>query len=161
MLLSKLVLVNHWLHLSAAALLVGGMIFLIAILRPIIVRNSSMSGVGALADETHNRFRSYVGILMGVLIFTGIINALGGVITGVDHIVSSGYVVAIRIKVVLAICLFTIYGVNAFLIKEPKGAEGESCSCIISPPIYKKILQAIALVLVFSILFLAVMLRSL
>ena len=33
MILDKLILINHWFHLSAAALLVGGMIFLVAILR--------------------------------------------------------------------------------------------------------------------------------
>ncbi len=43
-------------------------------------------------------------------------------------------------------------------IKEEKADE--DCSCLVQPPVYKKILQVIALVLVFVILFLAASLRS-
>ena len=154
MLLSNLVLVNHWLHLSAAALLAGGMVFLVAILRPVLVRNSSVSGIDIMANEVHDRFRKYVGIVIGVIILTGIINALNGVITGIEVDLSSGYKTVIRIKVLLAIALFIIYGVNAFLIKEPKGDKDEGCSCVMQPPVYKRILQVIALVLVFTILLL-------
>jgi len=70
---------------------------------------------------------------------------------------SSGYKIIIRIKVILAVCLFIIYGVNAFLIKEDKTEE--DCSCLVKPPVYKKILQVFALILVFAILFLAATLR--
>ncbi len=159
MLLNNLVLVNHWLHLSTAALLVGGMVFLVAILRPVFGRNSSTSGMGILVDEIHERFRKYVGILIIVIILTGIINSFNSVMNGIEA--SSGYIVAIRIKVLLAIGLFIIYGVNTFLIKEPKGNKDESCSCVIHPPLYRRILQIIALVLVFAILFLVIVLRFL
>ncbi|MFQ5964856.1 MAG: hypothetical protein ACE5KZ_11305 [Candidatus Scalinduaceae bacterium] len=161
MLLNKLVLVVHWLHLSASALLIGGMVFLVTVLSPILRRNSSASGIGTLAYEIHERFRKYVGILIGVIILTGIINSFNSIITGIETSLGAGYITIIRIKVFLAICLFIIYGVNAFLIKEQKGDEDESCSCIVHPPLYKKILQIIALLLVFAILFLAVILRFL
>lgn len=158
MILDKLILVNHWLHLSAAALLVGGMIFLVAILRPVLGRSSSVSGIGAFANDVHERFRIYVGILVGVLIVTGILNSVDGIMSAAwEAGFSSGYKTVIRIKVILAVCLFIIYGVNAFLIKEEK--TDEDCSCLIQPPVHKKILQVIALVLVFAILFLAVSLR--
>ena len=156
MLLSNLVLVNHWLHLSAAALLAGGMVFLVEILRPVLGRNSYVSGIDILANEVHDRFRKYVGIVIGVIILTGITNSLNGVITGIEADLSSGYKTVIRIKVLLAIALFIIYGVNAFLIKEPKGDKDEGCSCVMQPPVYKRILQVIALILVFTILLLAV-----
>ena len=159
MLLDKLIMVNHWLHLSAAALLVGGMIFLIAILRPVLGRSSSVSGIGTFANDVHERFRIYVGILIGVLIVTGIFNSIDSVMSAADADLSTGYKTAIRIKVILAICLFIIYGVNAFLIKEKKTEE--DCSCLIQPPVHKKILQIIALVLVFAILFLATSLKFL
>ncbi len=161
MLLNKLFLVNNWLHLSSACLLVGGMIFLVAILRPVIGRNLSAAGIGVLADDIHNRFRKYVGILIGVLIFTGIINSITSVSAGMEDSLSSGYIIAIRIKVLLAVCLFIIYGVNAFLLKDEKGDKDEDCSCMIHPPVHKRILQVVALVLVFAILFLAVTLRLL
>ncbi len=159
MLLSKLVLVNHWFHLSAATLLIGGMVFLVAILRPVLGRNSSTSGIGTLVNEIHERFRKYVGILIGVIICTGTVNSLDSVITGSETSLSSMYITVIRIKLSLAISLFIIYGINVFLVKEPK--EGESCSCVIHPPFYKRILQIIALILVFAILFLAVILKYL
>ncbi len=159
MLLDKLILVNHWLHLSAAALLVGGMIFLVVILRPVLGRSSSVSGIGTFANDVHERFRIYVGILVGVLIVTGIFNSVDGIISASETGLSAGYKTAIRIKVILAICLFIIYGVNAFLIKEEKTEE--DCSCLIQPPVHKKILQIIALILVFTILFLAASLRFL
>ena len=38
MILDTLLSINHWFHLSAAALLAGGMIFLVAILRPVLGR---------------------------------------------------------------------------------------------------------------------------
>ncbi|MFQ5685667.1 MAG: hypothetical protein ACE5GV_03310 [Candidatus Scalindua sp.] len=159
MLLDNLILVNHWLHLSAAALLAGGMIFLVVILRPVLGRSSSVSGIGPFANDIHERFRIYVGILIGVLIVTGILNSVDGIMTDGEADLSTGYKTAIRIKVMLAICLFIIYGVNAFLIKEKKTEE--DCSCLIQPPVHKKILQVIALVLVFVILFLAASLRVL
>ncbi|MHC4182307.1 MAG: hypothetical protein ACYSR0_03045 [Planctomycetota bacterium] len=158
--MGNLILVNHWLHLSSAALLVGGMIFLIAILRPVLGRNSSVSGIGIFANDIHARFRIYVGILIGVIIVTGVINSIDSVMSVAEASISSGYKTVIRIKVLLAICLFIIYGVNAFLIKEKKASE-EDCSCLILPPVHKRILQIVALVLVFAILFLAVTLRFL
>jgi hypothetical protein len=102
-----------------------------------------------------------VGILIGVIIFSGSINFLESVIGNSMANASVMYVIVIRTKVVMAICLFIIYGINAFLIKEPKANKDESCSCVMQPPIYKRVLQITALVLVFAILFLAVILRTL
>src|SRR3989304_8386088 len=159
MILDKLILINHWLHLSAAALLVGGMIFLVVILRPVLGRSSSVSGMGTFANNVHERFRIYVGILIGALIITGILNSVDSIMSAAVTDLSTAYKTVIRIKVVLAVCLFIIYGVNAFLIKEEN--TDQDCSCLIQPPVHKKILQIFALVLVFAILFLAALLRSL
>ena len=157
MILGTLLSINHWLHLSAAALLVGGMIFLVAILRPVLGRSSSISGLGKFSNDIHDRFRIYVGILIVVLIITGIFNSIDSIISVAETSLSSGYKTIIRIKVLLAVCLFIVYGVNAFLIKEDKTEE--DCSCLVKPPVYKKILQVFALILVFAILFLAASLR--
>ncbi len=157
MTLDTLILINHWFHLSAAGLLVGGMIFLVAILRPVLGRSSSVSGIGTFASNVHDRFRIYVGILIGVLIITGILNSIDSIVSASETDLSSGYKVVIRVKIILAACLFIIYGINAFFIKEEK--TDEDCSCLIQPPTHKKILQVIALVLVFVILFLAASLR--
>ena len=157
MILDKFILINHWFHLSAAALLVGGMIFLVAILRPVLGRSSSIPGIGTFSNDIHERFRVYVGILIGVLIITGIFNSIDSVMSVTETSLSSGYKTVIRIKILLAVCLFIIYGVNAFLIKEDKADE--DCSCLVKPPLHKKILQVFALVLVFVILFLAASLR--
>ncbi len=157
MILDTLLSINHWFHLSAAALLAGGMIFLVAILRPVLGRSSSLSGIGKFSNDIHDRFRIYVGILIVVLIITGIINSIDSIMSVAEINLSSGYKIIVRIKVLLAVCLFIIYGVNAFLIKEDKTEE--DCSCLVKPPIYKKILQVFALVLVFAILFLAASLR--
>ena len=157
MIFDNLILINHWFHLSAAALLVGGMIFLVAILKPVLGRSSSVSGIGRFSNDIHDRFRIYVGILIGVLIVTGIFNSIGSIMSVSDTSLSSGYKIVIRIKILLAVCLFIIYGVNAFLLNEDKTEE--DCSCLVKPPVHKKILQVSALVLVFVILFLAVSLR--
>ena len=157
MILDTLLSINHWFHLSAAALLAGGMIFLVAILRPVLGRSSSFSGIGKFSNDIHDRFRIYVGILICLLIITGIFNSIGSIMSVTETSLSSGYKIIIRIKVILAVCLFIIYGVNAFLIKEDKTEE--DCSCLVKPPVYKKILQVFALILVFAILFLAATLR--
>ena len=157
MILDTLLSINHWFHLSAAALLAGGMIFLVAILRPVLGRSSSLSGIGKFSNDIHDRFRIYVGILIVVLIITGIINSIDSIMSVAETSLSSGYKIIVRIKVLLAVCLFIIYGVNAFFIKEDKTEE--DCSCLVKPPIYKKMLQVFALVLVFAILFLAASLR--
>jgi len=163
MILDKLILINNWFHLSAAALLVGGMIFLVAILRPVLGRSSSVPGIGTFSNDIHERFRVYVGILIGVLIITGIFNSINSIMSVTETSLSSGYKTVIRIKILLAVCLFIIYGVNAFLIKEDKAGEDcscfEDCSCLVKPPVHKKILQVCALVLVFVILFLAASLK--
>ena len=157
MIFDKLILINHWFHLSAAALLAGGMIFLVAILRPVLGKSSSVTGIGKFSNDVHERFRIYVGILIGVLIVTGIFNSIGSIMSVTETSISSGYKTVIRVKILLAVCLFIIYGVNAFLIKEDKTEE--DCSCLVKPPVYKKILQVCALVLVFVILFFGVLLR--
>jgi putative copper export protein len=157
MTLDTLILINHWLHLSAAALLAGGMIFLVAILRPVLGRSTSVDGISAFANDLHGRFRIYVGILIVVLIITGVLNSIDSIMSMHETGLNSGYKTVIRVKIILATCLFIIYGVNAFLIKEEK--TDEDCSCLVQPPSYKKILQLIALVLVFVILFLAASLR--
>jgi len=157
MILDTLLSINHWFHLSAAALLAGGMIFLVAILRPVLGRSSSFSGIGKFSNDIHDRFRIYVGILIVILIITGIFNSIDSIASVAETSLSSGYKTIIRIKILLAVCLFIIYGVNAFLIKEDKTEE--DCSCLVKPPVYKKILQVVALVLVFAILFLAASLR--
>ncbi len=157
MILDTLLSINHWFHLSAAALLAGGMIFLVAILRPVLGRSSSVSGIGTFSSDIHDRFRTYVGILIGVLITTGIFNSIDSIMSVTETSLSSGYKTVIRIKILLAVCLFIIYGVNAFLIKEDKTEE--DCSCLVKPPVHKKILQVFALVVVFVILFLAASLR--
>ena len=157
MILDKFILINNWFHLSAAALLVGGMIFLVAILRPVLGRSSSVPGIGTFSNDIHERFRVYVGILIGVLIITGIFNSIDSIMSVTETSLSSGYNTVIRIKILLAVCLFIIYGVNAFLIKEDKADE--DCSCLVKPPVHKKILQVCALVLVFVILFLAASLK--
>ena len=157
MILDTLLSINHWFHLSAAALLAGGMIFLVAILRPVLGRSSSVSGIGKFSNDIHDRFRIYVGILIVVLIITGIFNSIDSIASVAETNLSSGYKTIIRIKILLAVCLFIIYGINAFLIKEDKTEE--DCSCLVKPPVYKKILQVVALVLVFAILFLAASLR--
>ncbi len=157
MTIDTLILISHWLHLSTAALLVGGMIFLVAILRPVLGRSSYVSGIGTFASDVHGRFRIYVGILIVVLIITGVLNSIESLVSASETDLNSGYKTVIRIKIILAACLFIIYGVNAFLIKEEKADE--DCSCLVQPPVHKKILRAIALVLVFIILFLAASLR--
>jgi putative copper export protein len=157
MILDTFLSINHWFHLSAAALLAGGMIFLVAILRPVLGRSSAASGIGKFSNDIHDRFRIYVGILIVVLIITGIINSIDSIMSVAETSLSSGYKTLIMIKVILAVCLFIIYGVNAFLIKDDKTEE--DCSCLVKPPVYKKILQVFALVLVFTILFLAASLR--
>lgn len=159
MLFSKFVLVNHWLHLSAASLLIGGMVFLVVILRPVLGKKHAISGMVTVVNETHDRFRKYVGILMGVIIFTGIVNFLESTMGDSKTAASLMYIAVIRIKVLLAICLFIIYGINAFLLREPK-ENIEGCgSCVMQPPTYKRVMQIIALLLAFIILFLATMLR--
>jgi len=157
MILDKLILINHWFHLSAAALLVGGMIFLVAILRPVLERSSSVSVIGTFSNDIHERFRIYVGILIGILIITGIFNSIDSIMSVTETSLKSGYRTIIQIKILLAVCLFIIYGVNAFLLKDEK--TDEDCSCLVKPPVHKKVLQIFALVLVFVILFLAVLLR--
>lgn len=157
MIIDTFILVNCWLHLSAAALLAGGMIFLVVILRPALKRSASKSGIGKFANDVHERFRIYVGILIGVLIVTGILNSMNSAMPFAESGLGSGYKAVIRVKVALAVCLFIIYGINAFLIKEEK--TDEDCGCLIQPPVHKKILQVIALLLVFAIFFLAATLR--
>ena len=159
MLFSKFVLVNHWLHLSAASLLIGGMVFLVVILRPVLRKKSAISGMITLVNEIHDRFRRYVGILMIVIIFTGIVNFLESAMGDSKTTASLMYIAVIRLKVLLAICLFIIYGINAFLVREPKENPEGCSSCVMQPPIYKRVMQIVALLLVFIIFFLATLLR--
>ncbi|MDR4497042.1 MAG: hypothetical protein MRK02_03815 [Candidatus Scalindua sp.] len=114
MIFSKFVIVNHWIHLSAASLLIEVWFFLLLYWRPVLRKKHAISGMITLVNETHDRFRKYVGILMSVIIFTGVVNFLESTMSDSKTTASLMYITVIRIKVLLAICLFIIYGINAF-----------------------------------------------
>lgn len=148
-----------WLHLLAAVIWVGGMLFLVAVLRPIIMgaKKESCSpahGRAELINNIHSRFRTLVGIMIGVLIITGSIN-LSRYMPALSAGIVTPAIIALWIKLVLAIGLFTIYTVNVLASRKTQAQH-----CIDNPTPQKMKFQLAAIIMAVGILFCSTLLRA-
>src|SRR3989337_1547508 len=117
-----------WIHLLAAVIWVGGMLFLVTVLRPVITGSkgsacSNLQGRAELLKNIHSRFRTIVGIMIGILIITGAIN-ISRYLPALSAGIATPAIIVLWIKLFLVIGLFAIYTVNVI-----QGLCGYSCPC--------------------------------
>lgn len=84
-----LYLLSVWLHIMAAAVWIGGMVFLVLVLLPVVRRRMHEGTAPGLIHWTGLRFRTVGWVCMGFLVLSGILNlALRGI--GWSHLWDGG-----------------------------------------------------------------------
>lgn len=148
-----------WLHLVAAVIWVGGMLFLVTVLRPAVMGNKKercggLQEMPGFLNTIHNRFRAIVGIMIGLLIVTGLIN-LSRYMPALSAGVAVPAIIVLFIKLILALGLFAIYAINVFASRKAQAAH-----CIDNPTPQKMKFQLLAIIMAVGILFCSAWLRG-
>lgn len=148
-----------WFHLVAAVIWVGGMLFLVTVLKPAVMGSQEKSSNNLheraeLLNYIHKRFRTIVGVMVGVLVATGLINLSRYTALFYSGIVSTVTII-LGIKIVLALMLFTIYIVNVLSSKKAQAQH-----CIDKPTPQKMKFQMAAIIIAIAILFCSAWLRG-
>ena len=148
-----------WLHLVAAVIWVGGMLFLVAVLRPAVMGRQKES-CGSLQEraelfrQIHSRFRAIIGVMIALLITTGLIN-LSRYTPAIFAGIATQSIIILWIKLILAVGLFTIYIVNVLYSRKAQASH-----CIDNPTPQKMKFQLAAIVMAMGILFCSAWIRG-
>ncbi len=94
-----------WIHLLAAVVWVGGMVFLSVVLVPVLKEDGGFARHGALFRKAAYRFRALVWGAMGILVVTGSVLAIGRAIPLTDP---SQWPSMFMTKIGLVTVLFTL-----------------------------------------------------
>jgi uncharacterized membrane protein len=121
-------IVNHWFHLMAAVIWIGGLAFLVMALTPALRTAVPREYVKPLMDVIYKRYRKVVGLLLFVILFTGGINLhyiskLMLSQTGVGITNNPKYLTVFFIKLSLVLGVATIYLYTVIFRIEPTGEE--------------------------------------
>ena len=123
-------IINHWFHLLAAVIWIGGLAFLVMAVTPGLQKAVARQQIKPITDVFYQHYKKVAGILLVVLLFTGGINLhyVNQVITsqtgsGVPQ--HAKYLTIFFIKLFLVLCLMTLYLYTViFKADEDDGEEG-------------------------------------
>jgi len=122
-------ILNHWLHLSAAVIWIGGIAFLIIAVTPGLKKAVAKEQIKPITDAFYQHYKKVSGILLVVLLFTGGINIhyVNQLITaqtgsGIEH--HAKYLTVFFIKLLLVLFLLTLF-LYTMLFKSDDAEEGE------------------------------------
>lgn len=123
----ELYLASVWLHILAAMAWVGGMIFLVAVIVPMLRRPDTRERASEIMQLAGRRFRTVGWISFAVLVVTGVFNVLHrgfrfeDFFTGDVFLGRWGH--ALATKLVLVAIVLSMSAVHDFWLG-PKAAEG-------------------------------------
>jgi putative copper resistance protein D len=118
--LSTLYYLSVWLHILAAALWAGGMLFLVLVLLPVVRQPEHRSIAGRLTHLVGVRYRNLGWLCFGLLVASGITNLLGRGVHLADLLTagfwqtSFGQTLAVKLFFVAAI--FLLSGIHDFVV---------------------------------------------
>ncbi len=122
-------ILNHWVHLSAAVIWVGGIAFLIMAVTPGLKNAVAKEQIKPITDAFYQHYKKVAGILLIVLLFTGGINFhyVNQLITaqtgsGIQH--HAKYLTVFFVKLFLVLCLLTLF-LYSVLFKSDDAEEGK------------------------------------
>jgi hypothetical protein len=99
--------VVRWIHLSAAALMVGGMAFVYFVLRPALARQAEEPVAKELSSMVRRRFRMIAMLLVAAILGSGIVNIIVAPPRG-------WWIVLLIVKILLSSAILYLYFRNAF-----------------------------------------------
>jgi len=125
-------ILNHWVHLSAAVVWIGGLAFLIMAVTPGLKKAVVKEQIKPITDAFYQHYKKVAGILLLILLFTGGINFhyVNQLITsqtgsGIQH--HAKYLTVFFIKLFLVLCLLTLF-LYTVLFKSDDVEEGREDS---------------------------------
>ena len=121
-------IINHWLHLMAAVIWIGGLAFLVMALTPALRSAVPREYVKPLADVIYRQYRKVVGYLLVLILFTGGINLhyisqLMLSQTGEGISANAKYLTILFIKLSLVLGVATIFLYTVIFPTEETGEE--------------------------------------
>ncbi len=123
-------IVNHWFHLLAAVIWIGGLAFLVMAVTPGLQTAVPKEYVKPITDVFYRYYRRVVGILMVVILVTGglnthYVNRLMWSQLGYGMSGHSKYLTVFFIKLCLVLGIMTVYLYTVIFKIEPTGEETE------------------------------------
>lgn len=125
-------ILNHWVHLTAAVIWVGGIAFLIMAVTPGLKSAVAKEQIKPITDAFYQHYKKVAGILLIVLLFTGGINFhyVNQLITaqtgsGIQH--HPKYLIVFFVKLFLVLGLLTLF-LYSVLFKSDDAEEGKEDS---------------------------------
>jgi uncharacterized membrane protein len=122
-------ILNHWVHLSAAVIWIGGVAFLIMAVTPGLKKAVAKEQIKPITDAFYQHYKKVAGILLLILLFTGGINFhyVNQLITaqtgsGIQH--HAKYLTVFFVKLFLVLCLLTLF-LYSVLFKSDDAEEGK------------------------------------
>jgi putative copper export protein len=122
-------ILNHWVHLTAAVIWVGGIAFLIMAVTPGLKKAVAKEQIKPITDAFYQHYKKVAGILLIVLLFTGginfhYVNQLITAQTGSGIQYHPKYLTVFFVKLFLVLCLLTLF-LYSVLFKSDDAEEGK------------------------------------
>jgi len=121
-------ILNHWVHLTAAVIWVGGVAFLIMAVTPGLKKAVAKEQNKPITDAFYQHYKKVAGVLLVVLLFTGginfhYVNQLITAQTGSGIQYHAKYLTVFFVKLFLVLCLLTLF-LYTVLFKSDDAEEG-------------------------------------
>jgi uncharacterized membrane protein len=123
-------ILNHWVHLSAAVVWIGGLAFLIMAVTPGLRKAVPKEQIKPITDAFYQHYKKVAGILLIILLFTGGINFhyVNQLITaqtgsGIQH--HAKYLTVFFVKLFLVLCLLTLFLYTVLFKSDDPEENGE------------------------------------
>ncbi|MFO0774767.1 MAG: hypothetical protein U0172_08895 [Nitrospiraceae bacterium] len=125
-------ILNHWLHLLAAIVWIGGLAFLVLVVTPGLQQSVAREHVKPIGDALYRHYKKIIGIALTVILFTGGMNLhyinnmmVGqlGEMGGVAH--NAKYLTILFIKLTLVLVVLTLFLYTIVFTTDRTGDEDE------------------------------------
>ncbi len=122
--------INHWFHLMSAVIWVGGLAFLVMAVTPGLQKGVPKEFIKPIVDVFYKQYRRVVGVLLGVILFTGGVNFhyVNQILTSQTGLSVSNhpkYLTVFFIKLGLVLMIMTFYLYTVLFRTEATGEETE------------------------------------
>ena len=110
-----------WLHFLAASIWIGGLVFQVLVVFPTLARATPSAERMRLALSLEARFRVFVWPVVGLVLFTGLVNLMhvwyATVVTAGSIPISPTFIPVLSLKLSLVVGMIALQAVQQFLVQ--------------------------------------------